>query len=142
MAGTLGGGKARGPIVGINMTPMVDIMLVLLVIMMVSATYIVSKSMKVELPKAASDNDTVASVAAVTIAKDGSLFFNQQPIDEKALIQKLRQAYAGNPDISLIVSADKEALHGKVVHVIDLAKLEGIVKFAINIETDTSAAPQ
>ena len=134
MAGTLGG-KSRGPIVGINMTPMVDIVLVLLVIMMVSATYIVSKSMKVELPKAASQNDTVASVAAVTIAKDGALFFNQQPIDEKGLIVKLRDAYAANPDVSLIVSADKSALHGAVVHVIDLAKLEGIVKFAINIET-------
>ena len=134
MAGTLGG-KSRGPIVGINMTPMVDIMLVLLVIMMVSATYIVSKSMKVELPKAASQNDTVASVAAVTIAKDGSLSFNQNPIDEKGLVAKLREAYAGNPEISLIVSADASALHGRVVHVIDLAKLEGIVKFAINIET-------
>ena len=141
MAGTLGG-KSRGPIVGINMTPMVDIVLVLLVIMMVSATYIVSKSMKVELPKAASENDTVASVAAVTIAKDGSLYYNQQPIDEKGLVAKLHDAYAGNPDVSLIVSADKDALHGKVVHVIDLAKLEGIVKFAINIETDTSAQPQ
>lgn len=141
MAGTLGG-KSRGPIVGINMTPMVDIVLVLLVIMMVSATYIVSKSMKVELPKAASENDTVASVAAVTIGKDGSLYFNQQPIDEKGLVEKLHAAYAGNPDVSLIVSADKEALHGRVVHVIDLAKLEGIVKFAINIETDTTAQPQ
>ena len=135
MAGTMGGKGGRGPIVGINMTPMVDIMLVLLVIMMVSATYIVSKSMKVELPKAASQNDTVASVAAVTIAKNGELFYNQQPITEGALVQKFREVYAGNPDVSLIVSADKDALHGKVVHVIDLAKLEGVVKFAINIET-------
>ncbi len=51
-------------IVGINVTPMVDVVLVLLVIMMVSATYIVSQSLKVELPKAASQNDAVASVAA------------------------------------------------------------------------------
>jgi biopolymer transport protein ExbD len=135
MAGTIGGKGGRGPIVGINMTPMVDIMLVLLVIMMVSATYIVSKSMKVELPKAASQNDTVASVAAVTIAKNGEIFFNQQPITEQALVEKFRESYAANNDVSLIVSADKDALHGKVVHVIDLAKLEGIVKFAINIET-------
>ena len=138
MAGTIGAKGGRGPIVGINMTPMVDIMLVLLVIMMVSATYIVSKSMKVELPKAASQNDTVASVAAVTIGKGGEVFFNQQPITEAALVLKLREAYAANPDVSLIVSADKDALHGKVVHVIDLAKLEGILKFAINIETQSS----
>jgi biopolymer transport protein ExbD len=135
MAGTLGGGKRGGPIVGINITPMVDVVLVLLVIMMVSATYIVSQSMKIELPKAASPSDTVASVAAVTLAKDGKLFFNQDPVDERALVGKLRDAYAANQDVSLIVSADKDVAHGQVVHVIDLAKLEGILKFAINVET-------
>jgi biopolymer transport protein ExbD len=133
MAGTLGG-KSKGPIVGINMTPMVDVVLVLLVIMMVSATYIVSKSMKVELPKAASQSDSVSSVAAVTLSKEGGLYFNQQPIQEAALVQKFKDAYAANPEVSLIVSADKDVPHGKVVHVIDLAKLEGILKFAINVE--------
>ena len=135
MAGTLGGGARRGPIVGINVTPMVDIVLVLLVIMIVSANYIVSQSLKVELPKAASANDQVTSLAAVTIAKDGKTYYNQEPIDEPALVQKFRSAIASNTELNLIVSADKEVAHGKVVHVIDLAKTEGIVKFAINVET-------
>ena len=134
MAGTLGKSSGRGPIVGINMTPMVDIVLVLLVIMMVSATYIVSKSMKVELPKAASQADSVPSVAAVTITKEGKLLYNQEPIEEGALSTKFREAYASNNDISLVVSADANVTHGRVVHVIDLAKLEGILKFAINVE--------
>ncbi len=134
MAGTLGG-KSRGPIVGINMTPMVDIVLVLLVIMMVSATYIVSKSMKVELPKAASQNDTLASPAMVTVTKEGTYLYNGNAVDEAGLVGKLRDAYAQNPDVNLMVQADKAALHGVVVHVIDLAKLEGILKFGINIET-------
>ena len=134
MAGTLGGGK-KGPIVGINVTPMVDVVLVLLVIMMVSANYIVSQSMKVELPKAASQSDAVASVAAVTVTKDGKYLYNQELVDEAALIGKLRGAYAANNDVSLIVSADRAATHGNVVHVIDLAKLEGILKFAINVES-------
>ena len=61
MAGTLGkSGGGRGAIVGINVTPMVDVVLVLLVIMMVSATYIVSQSLKVELPKAASSDEAVS----------------------------------------------------------------------------------
>ena len=79
MAGTMKskGGK-HAAIVGINVTPMVDVVLVLLVIMMVSATYIVSQSLKVELPKAASADDSVASVAAVTLTKDGKLYYNQQ----------------------------------------------------------------
>ena len=65
MAGTMkSGGGRRAPIAEINVTPMVDVMLVLLVIMIVSAQYIVSQSIKVELPKAASSTESVASIAA------------------------------------------------------------------------------
>jgi biopolymer transport protein ExbD len=137
MAGTLGGGARgrAGMISGINVTPMVDVVLVLLVIMMVSATYIVSQSLKVELPKAASSTDAVSSVAAVTIAKDGKLYFNQEPITEPDLVKKFRSAVGANQDMNLIVSADKDVPHGKVVHVIDLAKIEGVTKFAINVES-------
>ena len=135
MAGTLGkAGGGRGMISGINITPMVDIVLVLLVIMMVSANYIVSQSLKVELPKAASSNEAVQSIAAVTIAKGGAIYYNQQPISEPDLIQKFKEGIAANEDMSLIVSADAAVAHGQVVHVIDLAKLEGILKFAINVE--------
>jgi biopolymer transport protein ExbD len=134
MAGTLGGSRNK-TISGINITPMVDVMLVLLVIMMVSATYIVSQSLKVELPKAASASDSAVSLATVTITSDGKYYFNQQPVDEPALVAKFKAAAATNDEISLIVTGDREAKHGSVVHVIDLAKLEGIRKFAINAET-------
>jgi biopolymer transport protein ExbD len=135
MAGTLKGGK-KGMITEINVTPMVDVVLVLLVIMMVSATYIVSKSLKVELPKTANGADSVQSLAAVTIAKGGGVFYNQQPIAESDLASKLRDAHKNNPDVNLIVTADKEVPHGKVVHVIDVARGEGIFKFAINVEVN------
>ena len=130
-----GRGRRRGGITGINVTPMVDIMLVLLVIMIISANYIVSQSLKVELPKSQSTDEQTASVAAVTVAKGGALHWNQEQVDEKTLVAKLRAAHAQNPEVSLIVSADRAAMHGDVVHVIDLAKLEGITKFAINVET-------
>src|SRR5881394_3247337 len=106
MAGVAQGRGGRGGIVGINVTPMVDVVLVLLVIMMVSATYIVSQSLKVELPKAASQAEGVASIAAVTISKEGKLFYNQEPVTEPELVNKLKSAIASNKDVSLIVSAD------------------------------------
>ena len=135
MAGTMSsGGGRRAPISGINVTPMVDVMLVLLVIMMVSAQYIVSQSLKVELPKAASSTESVSSVAAVTLTKDGKLYYDQKPVTEAEMVDKFKSAIAGNKDLNLIVTADKEVQHGHVVRVIDLAKLEGIVKFAINVE--------
>jgi biopolymer transport protein ExbD len=116
---------------------MVDVVLVLLVIMMVSATYIVSQALKVELPKSATSDESVASVAAVTLTKDGKYFFNQQPLaGDDDLLSKLRGAKASGGEVNLVVSADSEAQHGRVVHVIDLAKQEGITKFAINVQTE------
>ena len=132
----MGGGSnsAKGPIVGINVTPMVDVVLVLLVIMMVSATYIVQQSLKVELPKTATSDEAASSPAAVTITRDGALLFGGEPVDERALTAHLHEAVQANADVSLIVTADERALHGSVVHVIDLAKVEGITKFAINVD--------
>jgi biopolymer transport protein ExbD len=127
-------GAARGGIVGINVTPMVDVVLVLLVIMMVSATYIVSQNLKVELPKTATSDEQVAKTYVVTIAKDGKLYFNDVPVTKEALPAKLRAAKGATKEVSLVITADELAYHGQVVAVIDAAKVEGITKFAINVE--------
>lgn len=130
MAGTSG---KRGPIVGINMTPMVDIMLVLLVIMMVTATYIVAQSFNVELPKTATSDEPAASPLVVTLEKNARVLFNDTPVTEPELKARLASA-AATKDPTLVVSADREVQHGQVMHVVDLAKLAGITKFALNVE--------
>lgn len=136
MAGTMASGRGgRAPITGINVTPLVDVVLVLLIIMMVSATYIVSQSLKVELPKTASSDESVSKIYVVTITKDGKYFFNDAPVARDQLKGHLRAAKASG-DPSLVITADAGALHGHVVGVIDLAKVEGITKFAINVEQE------
>lgn len=127
--------RGRGGIVGINVTPMVDIVLVLLIIMMVSATYIVSQSLKVELPKTASSDETVSKTYVVTITKDGQYSFNDKATTKAELPALLRGAKAESENLSLVITADEQARHGAVVGVIDVAKVEGITKFAINVET-------
>lgn len=126
--------RGRGGIVGINVTPMVDVVLVLLIIMMVSATYIVSQSLKVELPKTATSDDTVSKTYVVTITKDGQYLFNDKATNKAELPALLRGAKAENKDLNLVITADEQARHGSVVGVIDVAKVEGITKFAINVE--------
>jgi biopolymer transport protein ExbD len=133
MAGGRLGGDGEA-IVGINVTPMVDVVLVLLVIMMVSATYIVSQSLKVELPKTATSDEAATSPATVTITREGALLFAGVPVAEPELVARLHAAVEAHPDVSLVVTADEHALHGAVVHVIDLAKVQGITKFAINVD--------
>jgi biopolymer transport protein ExbD len=125
----------RGRITGINVTPMVDVTLVLLIIMMVSATYIVSQSLKVELPRSASSDESVARTYAVTITKEGGFRWNDEDVNEEGLVAAISRARSENPQVTLVVSADTAAMHGNVVHVIDVAKQQGVSKFAINVQT-------
>ena len=134
MAGVSQGRGGRAGIVGINVTPMVDVVLVLLIILMVSATYIVSQSRKVELPKTASSDETVSKTYVVTVTKEGNYYYNDKPITRDGLAKEFRSALATTKDVNLVITADEDAHHGKVVGVIDLAKVEGITKFAINVE--------
>jgi len=140
MAGTTssngGRGGRGGMIVGINVTPMVDVVLVLLVILMVSATWIVSQSMKVDLPNTQTSDGSAASLAAVTIGPKGEYLFNEVPVSEAELKVKLVEAGKKGEDITLIVSADKVAQHGVVVHVLDLARTHNITKFAVQVERE------
>jgi biopolymer transport protein ExbD len=133
MAGTLAAGGRRKAITGINVTPLVDVVLVLLVILMVSSTYIVAQTLKVQLPKAKSTDGAAEKPTTVSLLKDGSLKYNDDTIDESELGKRLTVAIGQDPEMSLVVSADAAVQHGTVVHVLDLAKLAGVTKFAINV---------
>src|SRR5215813_12461270 len=136
MAGTMdaGGGRRNGAIAAINVTPLVDVVLVLLIILMVSSTYIVAQTLKVQLPKAKSTDGTADKPHTVAVLKSGALTWDEAPATEAEVVGKLKEAVAADPDFSLVVSADKEVQHGKVVHVLDIAKLSGVTKFAINVQ--------
>ena len=134
MAGTMpsGGGRAR-TIAAINVTPLVDVVLVLLVILMVASTYIVAQTLKVTLPKSKSTDGTADKPQTVAILKDGSLRWNDAPVSEQELVKDLGDVAKADPDVNVVVSADEGTKHGRVVHVIDLAKQQGVTKFAINV---------
>ena len=135
MAGTMATGRGRvRSISGINVTPLVDVVLVLLVIMMVASTYIVAQTLKVQLPRAKSTDGTADKPTTIELLKDGRLRWNDEFVNEASANQKMKVAVAADPDVSLVVSADKEVMHGNVVHILDLAKLAGITKFAIKVQ--------
>ena len=135
MAGTMSTGRGRvRSISGINVTPLVDVVLVLLVIMMVASTYIVAQTLKVQLPRAKSTDGTADKPTKIELLKDGRLRWNDEFVNEASANEKMKTAVAADPDVSLVVSADKEVMHGNVVHILDLAKLAGITKFAINVQ--------
>ncbi len=121
-------------ITDINVTPLVDITLVLLIIFMVTATYIVTPSIKVELPKAVNSEESNPSTIAIVITRDDKTFLNGEEVSSQILIEKIKKAVSLNPDVQAIISADRYVYHGKVVNIIDVVKGAGITKFAISIE--------
>jgi biopolymer transport protein ExbD len=133
MAGGTADNDEEG-ITGINVTPLVDITLVLLIIFMVTASYIVKETIEVELPRAAHGGETVQKTFAVLVTRDGKTFLNGVPVDDGALVAEVQRARSAGEDVQAIVGADKNATHGAVTHLLDVLKGAGVTKFAIQIE--------
>ena len=132
----MGGGEQQGGeddlITAINVTPLVDIVLVLLIILMVTATAIVSKTIPMELPEAAT-GDSMPTTLAVSIDEDGDLFLDARPVGEDELRRQIRAARAGDEELRAVIAADGRVSHRQVVRVIDLLRQEQVTKFAINV---------
>mgnify|MGYP001444920941 CR=1 FL=1 len=115
----------------INVTPLVDIVLVLLIVLMVTSSYLVNKAISVELPKAATGETTNQSMS-ISLDQTGKLYLDGVAIDPAALRQRVKAAHDGDPDVKAIISADGRVHHSEVVSVIDLLRSEKVTKFAIN----------
>jgi biopolymer transport protein ExbD len=126
-------------IVDINVTPLVDITLVLLIIFMVTTTYIVNPTIKVDMPKAVSGNEQMRTTLALTLSKEGGLYLNGEKSDEAAVTRYIGGELPKNPDLQAIIAADKVVPHGSVVRMIDLVKRAGVRKFAIAVESPAAA---
>ena len=128
------GGNDEDVIADINITPFVDIILVVLIIFMVTATTIVKSSIKVTLPEAASGEGTESTSLGLTLLPEGELLLDGKVITPEALKAELRRAKSENDDVVCLIAADKAVAHGRVIWLLDLVKSEGIAKFAINID--------
>jgi biopolymer transport protein ExbD len=122
-----------GLIAGINVTPLVDVTLVLLIIFMVTAKIIVSQGMPMDLPKAAS-GEALQTIFSVELAADGHARVDSEQIPNDEAIQPLaKTAHDKNKDLRAVIRADKKVEHGRVIHVLDLLKRAGIAKIAFAV---------
>jgi len=122
----------------INVTPLVDIVLVLLIVFMITVPSIVNNpSIKVELPKAASGDDTMKSTLALTLSRTPEgydLYANGEKTDEITLQRTIPEMLKKNKELQTIIAADKGIAYGDVVHIVDLVKTLGVHKFALNTD--------
>jgi biopolymer transport protein ExbD len=133
--------NAEDAITGINVTPLVDVTLVLLVVFMVTATTIVKEAIEVDLPRAASGGETVGRTLAFALDRDAGLFLDGRPVSREEARAAVRAALAEAPETRALLGADRTVAHGEVVGLIDLVKGEGLTRFAIQIEQAEEVRP-
>jgi biopolymer transport protein TolR len=122
-----------GAITGINVTPLVDITLVLLIIFMVTAKLVVRReAMTLDLPKATTGAE-VQEIFSVAILADGSLRLDGQVIGELSLRERAAAALAANKDLRAVIQAEGAVPHRTVMHVLDLLRRAGVAKVGFGV---------
>jgi len=131
-----------GIISAINVTPLVDITLVLLIVFMVTAKIIVSQSLPLDLPKAASGLQQVQLVFSLELHANGDILVDQKKVaSDTAVLARAREALAQNKDLRAVIRADKTVQHGRIIRVLDLLKQAGVSKIAFGV-TPIAAEPE
>lgn len=125
-----------GMISGINITPMVDVVLVLLIIFMVTASYIVTPSIPVKLPTASTGEVLPTKTISIVMTKENKYFVEGKEIAIANLKAYLAEKQKENKKIQIVIAADKKAYYGNVIKVVDMIRLLGISDYAFNIEEE------
>lgn len=118
----------------IEIIPMIDVVFFLLVFfMMASLSMTVYQGLPVNLPEAASGQKNAAETASITLSKDGGSFLNSEPITVAGLGDRIRPMLAKHRDLAVIINADREVTHARVVDVLDALRVTGVGKIAIAV---------
>jgi biopolymer transport protein ExbD len=142
MAGSYGGEEGGELITGVNITPIVDVCLTLLIVFIVTASAMVNRSMPVQLPKAATAESAPPSILNIAISRTGEVFLNGAPgrlEDIPRAVEEARARAAPDAKLAGFVSADVEAPYGRFAEAVDRLRLAGVTDIAL--DTQPAAEP-
>lgn len=128
--------KEKGTGLDINLTPLIDVVFLLLIFFMVSTTFIYTNALKVDLPKAKGDEQAVNKSIVIVVDDKNKIFINKKEIPKFALYKTLTKIKKTNENLPVILQADKNAKHGTVVYVMDQCKRAGFDRFTIAVEEE------
>jgi biopolymer transport protein ExbD len=117
--------------VTLDLTPLIDVVLMLVIFFMLTTTFVLSPGVQVDLPQGSSLQQPRESDAIITITKDGAVYFQDAQVSLETLQAVLQRAKAQQPRLRVVIKADTLVQHGRVVEVMDMAKLVGIERLAI-----------
>jgi len=125
----------------LDMTPLIDVVLMLVIFFMLTTSFVLAPGIKVDLPRATAVQQVNKTDTVVIITKDGTIYYQNERVDLQTLHTALVQTQRQHPGLRLIIKADKHAEHGRVVEVMDTAKSAGVARLAI-ATTPKQAAQQ
>lgn len=123
----------------INITPFVDVVLVLLVIFMVTAPMLAKDNFPVQLPKSSQTDSKTVAPLGVSITSQGQTLLQGQPVSLEELSERARSISKSNPEAQAMISADSESKHANLVSVMDALKQGGIQDFGLVVEKTSSS---
>lgn len=123
---------------GINITPFVDVVLVVLIIFIVTATYIITRSIPMDLPKATTGEQIVTTLA-ISLDARGTIYLDGATITEPDLVRRLPEIKRLKPDVRAVIAADGGVPYRRVMQLMDLCRRAGITHLAFNIKTQVTA---
>jgi biopolymer transport protein ExbD len=124
----------------INITPLTDVFLVLLIIFMITTSAMVDSAAKVTLPQATRTVQEARGIA-VTVTADGKIFVNQMQVDGAQLEPTLRDLLADDPKKLVVLQGDQSVMLGEAVRIMDVAKRAGATAISIAAQKRSDAAP-
>ncbi|WP_022850415.1 ExbD/TolR family protein [Limisalsivibrio acetivorans] len=120
----------------INITPLIDVVFLLLIFFMVSTSFIVSSSIEVDLPQARGENVEVKKNIRISVTEDGGIYINGRRYAQERVPGVLSDLKESTPNATVVIEADEGVTHGKVVFVMDASRKNGFEKFAIAVEEE------
>jgi biopolymer transport protein TolR len=122
------------PITQINVVPLVDIMLVLLIIFMLTASFIATPSVPVHLPKSYTTDPSLPRSVSVVLDTKDQIFFQGKKIEKTELASQLKNSTVTNPELRVVLSADGSVDYSKVVELLDVVRQAGVSQVALGAE--------
>ena len=117
----------------INVTPLVDIVLVLLIIMMVTASYIVSKSIPMDLPEGVTGQEPPPRTLSISMDREGTLYVDAEEVTWEQLRSRARRFSDEETEPRATLAIDRNVSHGEFIHIVDILRAEGVARYAINV---------
>jgi len=119
---------------GINITPMVDVILVLLVIFMVTANFLKKESININLPKVQAADPNVSQSVQVAITRDGKILLEGQETTEEKLVDNLQRDLKFRPNMRLTLSADEKLAYGTIMKLMGVIRKAGVSRVALSVK--------